>query len=179
MAFTIEFSERARCDLHEIVQYIHRGSPTAAKRWRQKLLERLSILSSMALSFGLAPENELSRCEVRQLFFGWYRILYRSRQCGIHSHDPPRRTGICVCERIGRSRHDRVGPSSIRARRQILSRRPTATSFKRGTSTRSPHKWSCRVAVSRIDGQGPRHANYRGRHGGHPELFRFRQSTCA
>ena len=79
MAFTIEFSERARRDLHEIVQYIHRDSPAAATRWRRKLLKRLSVLESMAPSFGLAPENEFTRCEVRQLLFGRYRILYTVR----------------------------------------------------------------------------------------------------
>ena len=79
MAFTIEFSDLAWNDIHDIVEYIQQDSPAAATRWRRKLHEKLRILRTMAASFGMAPENDFARCEVRQLIYGRYRILYTVR----------------------------------------------------------------------------------------------------
>ncbi len=76
MAFTIEFSNRARNDIHDIVKYIQQDSPAAATKWRRKLHAKLRILRTTATSFGMAPENEFTRGDVRHLLFGQYRILY-------------------------------------------------------------------------------------------------------
>jgi len=80
MAFTIRFSERARQDVHDIVEYIQQDSPLNATRWRRGLYGKLAVLRSMATSFAFAPENEYARCEVRQLLYGRYRVLYTVRE---------------------------------------------------------------------------------------------------
>lgn len=80
MAFTIRFSERARQDVHDVVDCIQQDSPLNATRWRRGLYDKLAILRSMATSFAYAPENEYARCEVRQLLYGRYRVLYTVRE---------------------------------------------------------------------------------------------------
>lgn len=44
-----------------------------------KLYQRLQILRTPVVTFARAPEDEFARCEVRQLLFGKYRILYTIR----------------------------------------------------------------------------------------------------
>ncbi len=80
MAFTIEFTERARRDLEEIVAHIQSDSPVNATRWRVKLQERLKSLHTFPEACGLAPENEYSGIEIRQLLHGQYRVLMTIRE---------------------------------------------------------------------------------------------------
>jgi plasmid stabilization system protein ParE len=79
MAYRVEFSFRARHDLEEIAAYIAANSPTRAARWRKRFETRLLSLTRMPLACGLAPEDEVSGQEIRQLLFGNYRAL-----CTIH-----------------------------------------------------------------------------------------------
>ena len=80
MAYTVEFSARARRDIDEIVAYIQADSPIDATRWRQRLEAKLASLRTMPESCGLAPENVVSRFEIRQLLHGRYRILLTVRE---------------------------------------------------------------------------------------------------
>ncbi len=76
MAFQVEFSRRAEQDIEEIFDYIHAGAPLNAVRWRRGLEEKLKILRQVPASFAHAAEDRDSPCEVRQIFYGRYRILY-------------------------------------------------------------------------------------------------------
>jgi plasmid stabilization system protein ParE len=76
MAFSVEFSFRARRDLEEIAAYIAANSPARSARWRKRFEVRLRSLSRMPLACGLAPEDEVSGREIRQLLFGKYRALF-------------------------------------------------------------------------------------------------------
>ncbi|QDU42879.1 Plasmid stabilization system protein [Symmachiella dynata] len=80
MAYTVEFSARARRDIDEIVAYIQADSPRDATRWRQKLQERMNALRTMPEACGLAPENDESPHNVRQLLHGHYRVLFTIRE---------------------------------------------------------------------------------------------------
>ncbi len=76
MAYTVEFSARARQDIDAIVAYIQADSPVNATRWRQRLELKMSALRMMPEACGAAPESDRSRREVRQLLFGQYRVLF-------------------------------------------------------------------------------------------------------
>ena len=76
MAYTVEFSARARRDIDEIVAYIHADSPVHATRWRQRLEQKMQSLRTIPEACGVAPECDASRREVRQLFHGRYRLLF-------------------------------------------------------------------------------------------------------
>ena len=79
MAYTVEFSARARRDSDEIVSYIQADSPVDATHWRRQLHEKIKVLCTMPGAGGLAPENDQSRHEVRQLLHGRYRVLFTVR----------------------------------------------------------------------------------------------------
>ena len=76
MAFLIEFSSRARRDVDEIAAHIATDSPVHSARWRQRLQKKLLALRTMPTACGLAPEDEVSGREIRQLLFGRYRVLF-------------------------------------------------------------------------------------------------------
>jgi plasmid stabilization system protein ParE len=80
MAFTVEFSFRARRDLDEIAAYIAVNSRFQSTRWRRRLRNRLRCLQTMPTACGLAPEDEVSGREIRQLLFGNYRVLFTVEQ---------------------------------------------------------------------------------------------------
>jgi plasmid stabilization system protein ParE len=62
-----------------IVAHIAKDSPAAAKRWRVNLFQEFESLKLYPLKHGLAPEAERAGTDLRQTFFGVYRILYRAR----------------------------------------------------------------------------------------------------
>ena len=76
MAFTVEFSFRARRDIEEIAAYIAADSPRRSAQWRERLHGKLRSLTAMPSACGLAPEDEVSGRVIRQLLFGSYRVLF-------------------------------------------------------------------------------------------------------
>jgi plasmid stabilization system protein ParE len=62
-----------------IVAHIAKDSPTAATRWRVNLFREIESLTLHPLKHGLAPEAERAGTDLRQTFFGAYRVLYRVR----------------------------------------------------------------------------------------------------
>lgn len=76
MAFTVEIAFRARRDIEEIAAYIAADSPRRSSRWRQRLEGKLRTLTAMPTACGLAPEDEVSGREIRQLLLGSYRVLF-------------------------------------------------------------------------------------------------------
>jgi plasmid stabilization system protein ParE len=78
MEFRVELSRRAANDIEEIFQFIEVESdaPMNAIRWRHGLEEQLRRLTYLAGSMPFAEENRHAPCELRQLLFGKFRILY-------------------------------------------------------------------------------------------------------
>ncbi|MFM9960279.1 MAG: type II toxin-antitoxin system RelE/ParE family toxin [Planctomycetaceae bacterium] len=78
MAFQVELSRRAASDIEEIFEYIavESDAPLNAARWRHGLEAQLRRLSHLAGSMPLAEENHYAPCELRQMLFGKFRILY-------------------------------------------------------------------------------------------------------
>ncbi len=67
---------RARRDLEEIVAYIQADSPVDATLWRQRLERKMQSLRTMPEGCAVAPENERTIREIRQLLHGRYRVLF-------------------------------------------------------------------------------------------------------
>ena len=78
MAFQVELSRRATNDIEEIFHDIEVESdaPMNAARWRRGLEKQLLRLTFLAGSMPFAEENRHAPCEVRQMLFGKFRILY-------------------------------------------------------------------------------------------------------
>lgn len=78
MAFQVELTRRAANDIADIFHYIAVDSdaPMNAVRWRSGMEKQLSRLTLLADSMTFAEENHHAPCEVRQMLFGKFRILY-------------------------------------------------------------------------------------------------------
>jgi len=68
------WTERARCDLLSIIDYIGRDSPAAARRTVAAIRKKALALNERPHSGRIVPE--LSRPEVRELIHGNYRLVY-------------------------------------------------------------------------------------------------------
>ena len=80
MAFRVDVSRRAERDIEDAFEYIRTRAPLNAIRWRDALQRRLEALQTNPEGFGLAPEDEVAKANVRQLLYGRYRILYTVRE---------------------------------------------------------------------------------------------------
>jgi len=69
------WTETAKQDLIEIRQYISADNPTAAKRWIDRLRQRVRNSLHAPLAGRMVPE--LARADIRELIEGNYRIVYR------------------------------------------------------------------------------------------------------
>lgn len=76
MGHSVRLTQRAFDEIEGIVAYIAKEAPIAAERWRSSILKKVATLEHFPLRHGLAPEAEAVRVDVRQTFFGVYRILY-------------------------------------------------------------------------------------------------------
>jgi toxin ParE1/3/4 len=81
VARSIEWTERALADLQEIDDYIAKDDAVAAARWVARLIAVAERAASMPLAGRVVPER--ARQDVREVFVGTYRIVYRVRQSGI------------------------------------------------------------------------------------------------
>jgi plasmid stabilization system protein ParE len=61
--------------LSEIARYIARDDPAAADRWVKSVFERFEQVRNFARSGRRVPE--VGRVDIRELFHGEYRIIYR------------------------------------------------------------------------------------------------------
>ena len=69
------WTETARRDLLSIKRYVENDNPTAAKRWVERLRERVRNAINAPLVGRKVPE--LSRDDIRELIEGNYRIVYQ------------------------------------------------------------------------------------------------------
>ena len=71
----VRWTERARCDLQEIGDYIADDDPRAADRWVERLFERAERAAALPLAGRRVPE--IGRDDVREVFLRTYRLVYR------------------------------------------------------------------------------------------------------
>ena len=69
------WTETAKQDLIEIRQYISADNPTAAKRWIDRLRQRVRNSLHAPLAGRMVPE--IAREDIWELIEGNYRIVYR------------------------------------------------------------------------------------------------------
>jgi plasmid stabilization system protein ParE len=79
MRHKVEITARAASELKEAYLWIRKDSPARAASWRKRLLAAVKTLAVFPERCGLAPESSSVEGEIRQLVFGWYRILYEIR----------------------------------------------------------------------------------------------------
>ncbi|TAN48379.1 MAG: type II toxin-antitoxin system RelE/ParE family toxin [Methylococcaceae bacterium] len=77
----LRWSDRSTDDLVAIYAYIARKNPENAKRWVDKLRKRARTAAKSALIGRRVPE--LNQADIREVFVGQYRIVYRVEEDGI------------------------------------------------------------------------------------------------
>ena len=75
------WTARAEADLYEIGDYIAVDDSVAAVAWIQRLRDRADTVAQMPRSGRVVPEFEQE--DVREVFVGIYRLVYRVRRGGI------------------------------------------------------------------------------------------------
>ncbi|MBL0217936.1 MAG: type II toxin-antitoxin system RelE/ParE family toxin [Myxococcales bacterium] len=78
---TASWTKRAELELQEIIDRIADDNPIAAYEWGERLVRRADAAARMKLSGRVVPE--LGREDVREVFLGAYRIMYRVTGAGI------------------------------------------------------------------------------------------------
>ncbi len=79
MTYRVELSIRAQADIREAYEYIGEHGPASPDAWKAGLDRKLTSLETFPESCSLAPENDLVSDEVRQLFYGPFRLLFTIR----------------------------------------------------------------------------------------------------
>lgn len=77
----LRWSERSVNDLIAIQRYIAQDNPQTAKKWVAKLRRRAKSAADTALAGRIVPE--FNQNDIREVFLGNYRIVYRVRGDGI------------------------------------------------------------------------------------------------
>lgn len=75
------WTEGAELELYEIGDYIAADNVDAAVAWIERLRERADAVARMPRSGRIVPELELD--DVREVFVGSYRLIYRVIPGGI------------------------------------------------------------------------------------------------
>jgi plasmid stabilization system protein ParE len=76
MAYHVELSEQAQVDIEGAYERIRADAPAAALRWRRGIQQKIKSLDTFPLGCGLAYEDRYVSDDLRQTFYGSYRILY-------------------------------------------------------------------------------------------------------
>ena len=77
MSYKVVITATAETNLDEILRFIARDNPIAARRFVMRLRARIKALAAAPKRCPLAPENGLEAgVEIRHLFYGNYRILF-------------------------------------------------------------------------------------------------------
>jgi plasmid stabilization system protein ParE len=77
MKYRIVFQPRAETELVEAYRWMSAQSPARAARWLDGIQRAIDSLETHPTRCPLAPENEMSAAEVRQLLYGKRRGIYR------------------------------------------------------------------------------------------------------
>jgi addiction module RelE/StbE family toxin len=69
------WSDLAIDKVTEIAEYINRDNPQATEKWVAAIFDRVKQLESFPKSGRRVPE--VNRSNIREIFFGNYRIIYK------------------------------------------------------------------------------------------------------
>jgi plasmid stabilization system protein ParE len=83
MKAKILWSERARCDLLEIGDFIARDRPQAAAAWVGKILDSAQRTALFPSSGRVVPE--IDRSDIREVILDNYRFVYQLHGCHVHN----------------------------------------------------------------------------------------------
>lgn len=75
MEHSIAYTKKALCDLEEIEAYIALDSPRMAKRWVQRIIDKIAQLSRFPELGKVSPIFE--QPEIREILIGNYKVIYR------------------------------------------------------------------------------------------------------
>ena len=76
MTHRVRLSDEALRQIEAIGDYIAKDSPLNAQRWLQKLRAHVDSLANLPEKHAVLYTAEQAGVEVRQTFYGVYRILY-------------------------------------------------------------------------------------------------------
>jgi toxin ParE1/3/4 len=76
MARRVRVTDEAFSQMEAIRDFIAKDSPLNAARWLDKLHRRIQLVAHSAESHAVLYTPEQAGLEVRQTFYGTYRILY-------------------------------------------------------------------------------------------------------
>ncbi len=76
MRYSVELTEPAQQNIQEAYDWIDAESHAAANGWIDGLLGTIESLTTFPLRCPLAPESADHPEEIRQIFYGSYRILF-------------------------------------------------------------------------------------------------------
>jgi len=71
----VVFSTTAKADMAEIVQYIARDKPNAARKWAAEIRKSVQMLSGLPRLGRVVPEYKVEN--IREIIKGQYRIVYK------------------------------------------------------------------------------------------------------
>ena len=71
----ILFSSNAKTDLSNIVRYISRDKPQAARKWAKNIKDSVKLLANLPYMGRIVPE--FSDDTIRELIKGQYRVVYK------------------------------------------------------------------------------------------------------
>ena len=77
MAYQVEISPSALADIDEAYLWLDEQSPPAAAQWFRGLRKAIDSLETNPERCSLAPESDAFAEELRQLFYGRRRGVYR------------------------------------------------------------------------------------------------------
>ena len=77
----ISWTARALADLRAIDNYVATDNPVAAARWVGRLIAKAEAAARVPLAGRVVPEK--AQADLREVFVGTYRIVYRVREGGI------------------------------------------------------------------------------------------------
>ncbi|QDV21470.1 Plasmid stabilization system protein [Gimesia panareensis] len=80
MSYQVELSRQAETDIRKIYTYIREHGPADPKAWKKGLASKLAHLEQFPEACSLALENDFTPQEIRQTFYGPFRILFTIRE---------------------------------------------------------------------------------------------------
>jgi plasmid stabilization system protein ParE len=78
MDCSVVWTEPAERQLQDVIAHIKADNPSAAERFALRLFRRIDSLAKFPLAGDVFTQSR--RMEIRQVFYGKYRIFYRVRR---------------------------------------------------------------------------------------------------
>jgi len=82
--YSVEITEPAQLNIQEAYDWLHAESATAAVEWIDGLLETIEKLGTFPLRCPLAPESTDHKEKIRQILYGFYRVLFVVRKSTVY-----------------------------------------------------------------------------------------------